>query len=147
MTTIRPVEAADIEQIVLLEPQIFESDAWSESMIRYELSADHRSYFVAVDGNSVVGYAGLLAVGAEGDVQTIALSEQYRGKGIGRELLNTLIDAARQRQVRQLFLEVRADNANAIALYQSSGFEILGERPGYYQPGNVAAIVMRRNID
>ncbi len=147
MTTIRPVEAADIEQIVLLEPQIFESDAWSEAMIRDELSADHRSYFVAVDGNSVVGYAGLLAVGAEGDVQTIALSEQYRGKGIGRELLNTLIDAARQRQARQLFLEVRADNANAIALYQSSGFEILGERPGYYQPGNVAAIVMRRNID
>ena len=147
MTTIRPVEAADIEQIVLLEPQIFESDAWSESMIRDELSANHRSYFVAVDGNSVVGYAGLLAVGAEGDVQTIALSKQYRGKGIGRELLNTLIDAARQRQARQLFLEVRADNANAIALYQSSGFEILGERPGYYQPGNVAAIVMRRNID
>lgn len=60
--------------------------------------------------------------------------------------MRTLIGEARERGARELFLDVRADNPAAQALYTSLGFEQIAERPGYYQPDNVAALVMRLHI-
>ena len=57
-----------------------------------------------------------------------------------------LIAEARDRGATELFLEVRADNPNAQALYESLGFEQLAIRPNYYQPDGVDAIVMRHTI-
>lgn len=147
MITIRQVNSGDVEQIVSLESQLFGADAWSAQLVHDELSASHRHYIVAVDEQDAVrGYAGLFAPGAEGDIQTIAVIPELRGQGVGRALMETLIEEARRRKVEQLFLEVRADNAVARALYDTLGFEIIGERPGYYQPGNVAAVVMRKRV-
>lgn len=147
MIELRPVTRDDTEQIVALETQLFGSDAWSPELVRDELFAEHRHYVVAVDNEShVVGYAGLCASGTEGDVQTIAVVPKLRGQGYGRQLLESLIAEAQRRGVLQLFLEVRADNAPAQRLYGSLGFEVLGERPGYYQPGNISAVVMRKRV-
>lgn len=147
MISLRPVIPADTEKIVHLEPLLFGNDAWSPELVRDELGAPHRHYVVLVDDESrVLGYAGLFAPGAEGDVQTIAVVPEVRGQGYGRQLLESLIEEARQRGVKQLFLEVRADNTPAQGLYAALGFEVLGERPGYYQPGNVSAVVMRKQV-
>lgn len=113
-------------------------------MMREELSADHRSYLVLADaGGEIIGYGGLLAVGRDGDVQTIALKPEARGRGHGRRIMNSLLDAGAQRGVREVFLEVRADNPVAQGMYASMGFAEIGVRPNYYQPGNVDAIVMK----
>jgi len=146
MITIRPVREEDADQIVQLETELFGSDAWSEELVRDELSARYRRYFVAVDEDEVVGYAGLYAVGTEADVQTIALVLEHRGRGLGRQLLETLCGEANRRGVRELFLEVRSDNDAARRLYERAGFVEIGERPGYYQPGNISAIVMRKSL-
>ena len=58
----------------------------------------------------------------------------------------SLIDEARQRGASEIFLEVRADNPGAQALYESLGFEGIAIRPRYYQPDDVDAIVMRLSI-
>lgn len=147
MSGVRRASIADLEVIASYETELFGHEAWSREMVREELTADHRAYFALTDDEDrVIGYAGLLAVGIEGDVQTIAVSQEHRGHGHGRTLLETLIAEARERGVTQLFLEVRADNEVAQSLYRSVGFEQIGERPGYYQPENVSAIVMRLTL-
>lgn len=145
---LRPADIADLEAIWAIESDVFGRDAWSLELMREELTADHRSYLALVDeGGAILGYGGLLAVGEEGDIQTIALVPGARGGGHGRRLMRALLDAARGRGVREVFLEVRADNPVARGLYSSLGFEELGVRPRYYQPDGVDAIVMRVRIE
>lgn len=144
MTGIRRASLADLEVIAKMESDLFGGEAWSKRMVADELTAEYRAYFALTDDhNQVIGYAGLFAPGTEGDVQTIAVHPTHQGQGYGRQLLNVLIDEARLRGVRELFLEVRADNEIAHGLYRSVGFEVIGERSNYYQPGNVSAVVMR----
>jgi ribosomal-protein-alanine acetyltransferase len=138
----------DLEAIMALERASFPTDAWSEAMMREELSSPHGWYVVVEEAGRLVGYAGLRAVrgATDADVQTIAIAEGARGRGRGRALLTTLLEEAARRRVHDLFLEVRADNPVAQALYASEGFVEVGRRPRYYQPDDVDAIVMRVDI-
>lgn len=141
---LRAASVDDLDAIWGIEAAVFGAEAWSREMMREELTADHRVYLALEGaGGEVLGYGGLLAVGTEGDIQTIALTPGARGAGRGRLLMNALLDAAAGRGVRSVFLEVRADNPVAIALYASLGFEEIGVRPRYYQPDDVDALVMR----
>jgi len=150
---LRSATTDDLDAIWEIETAVFGAEAWSRPMMREELAGDHRVYLVLVagDGNGgdgrIVGYGGLLAVGTEGDIQTIALAEDARGAGQGRRLMNALLDAAAEGGVREVFLEVRADNPVARGLYASLGFVELAVRPGYYQPDNVDAVVMRLQLE
>jgi ribosomal-protein-alanine N-acetyltransferase len=99
---------------------------------------------VAVDrGGAVVGYAGLMAVGPDSDVQTIAVDADRQGAGLGTLLLTELVGESVRRGCAELLLEVRVDNLRAQRLYERFGFEPVGIRRGYYQPANVDALVMR----
>ncbi|GAA1160158.1 ribosomal-protein-alanine N-acetyltransferase [Kitasatospora gansuensis] len=145
---LRPMRWWDIEPVMELELRLFPEDAWSRGMYWSELAdtgpGGTRHYTVAVDGDgAVVGYAGLMAVGAEGDVQTIAVAEDQQGAGLGARLLADLVAEAARRQCAELLLEVRMDNPRAQRLYERFGFEPVGIRRGYYQPANVDALVMR----
>lgn len=142
---IRPATLDDLADIMRLERASFPTDAWSEAMMREELSSPHGRYLVLEVAGRLAGYAGLRAVAGahDGDVQTIAVAEHARGRGSGRLLLRALLDIAAERGVREVFLEVREDNAVAQALYVSEGFAEVGRRPRYYQPDDVDALVMR----
>ena len=131
-----------------LENASFPTDAWSSAMMREELGSPHGHYVVLESAGSIVGYAGLRSPrGAmDADIQTIAIAEAARGRGQGRELLRTLLAEASSRGARDLFLEVRADNPVAQALYASEGFVEVGRRPRYYQPDDVDAVVMRLDV-
>ncbi|WP_235038195.1 ribosomal protein S18-alanine N-acetyltransferase [Microbacterium sp. 18062] len=145
---IRDATPADLEAIMRLERASFPTDAWSEAMMREELVSPHGRYVVLEQAGRLAGYAGVRAVAGarDGDVQTIAVAEAFRGRGSGRVLLRALIALARERGVRDLFLEVRADNPVAQALYASEGFAVAGRRPRYYQPDDVDAIVMTLDV-
>lgn len=144
MPLVRPAVPDDLDAIWSIETAVFGTEAWSREMMREEMAGEHRSYLVLErpDG-TIAGYGGVLAVGTEGDIQTIALAPEARGSGQGRALMNALLDAADQRGVREVFLEVRADNPVARGLYDSLGFAEIAIRRGYYQPDNVDAVVMR----
>ncbi|MFV0318938.1 MAG: GNAT family N-acetyltransferase, partial [Microbacterium sp.] len=66
--------------------------------------------------------------------------------GRGRALLEALLVEASRRSVRDMFLEVRADNPVAQALYASEGFAEIGRKPRYYQPDDVDAVVMKLDL-
>lgn len=144
----RTATLSDLDAIMALENASFPTDAWSAAMMREELASPHGWYVVDEEGERLVGYAGLRAVrGArDADVQTIAVAATARGRGRGRALLSELLGEAVRRDVHQMFLEVRADNPVAQALYASEGFVEVGRRPRYYQPDDVDAIVMQLDV-
>ncbi|MFJ4093629.1 ribosomal protein S18-alanine N-acetyltransferase [Kitasatospora sp. NPDC089913] len=140
-----------IAPVLALELELFPEDAWSAGMFWSELAEAHpggtRHYTVAVtpDG-AVVGYAGLMAVGGDGDVQTIAVDGRHQGTGLGAALLTDLVREAARRGCADLLLEVRVDNTRAQRLYERFGFEPVGIRRGYYQPAGIDALVMRLDL-
>ncbi|MEV7865141.1 GNAT family N-acetyltransferase [Streptomyces sp. NPDC088124] len=150
----------DIEPVLALERELFPEDAWSPGMFWSELAhargpAATRRYVVAetaavTDAGTaaagawrIVGYAGLAAAGGLGDVQTIAAARDRWGTGLGSRLLTELLQHATAFECDEVLLEVRVDNTRAQKLYERFGFEPIGFRRGYYQPGNVDALVMR----
>ena len=137
----------DLDAIMLIESSTFENDAWSREAMASELASQHTYYLVA-ERAGVEGYAGLFAPqrSLQADIQTIAVGQSARRQGLGRVLMQALITEARERGATEVFLDVRADNPGATALYESLGFEPIAVRPGYYQPDNVDAVVMRLHI-
>jgi ribosomal-protein-alanine N-acetyltransferase len=138
----------DIDPVLELEKDLFPEDAWSRGMFWSELahargSEATRRYVVAVEGGQLVGYAGLAASGDLGDVQTIAVRRDQWSTGLGSRLLTELLRAATAFECAEVMLECRVDNVRAQKLYERFGFEPIGFRRGYYQPGNVDALVMR----
>jgi ribosomal-protein-alanine N-acetyltransferase len=141
----------DIDLVLELEHELFPEDAWSSGMFWSELAYARgpratRRYVVAEDPatGGLVGYAGLAAAGDLGDVQTIAVARDQWGTGLGARLLADLLKHATAFECAEVLLEVRVDNTRAQRLYERFGFEPIGFRRGYYQPGNVDALVMRR---
>jgi ribosomal-protein-alanine N-acetyltransferase len=134
----------DVELLIPLERELFGPTAWTAEAFWSELAQPSRRYLVAQGGaGDILGYAGLMVTGAEGDVQTVAVAPSAQGGGVGARLLAALADEALDRGATSLLLEVRSDNAAAIGLYRRSGFEQIAVRRRYYQPGDVDALVMR----
>lgn len=143
--TIRRMRWWDIEAVLPTEQALFPEDPWSTRAFWSELAGvpQTRHYIVADDAGDIVGYAGLASAADEGDVQTVAVREDRQGQGLGKRLLQGLLDEARERRLRDVFLEVRADNAAAQRMYEHAGFAEVHRRRGYYQPSGTDAVVMR----
>jgi len=146
--TLRTATGDDLDDIMRLERASFPTDAWSDALMAGELASPHGRYVVDVEAGRLVGYGGVRAVqgAADADIQTIAIAADAQGHGRGRALLRELLTTARSRGAREMFLEVRADNPGATALYLSEGFVEVGRRPRYYQPDDVDAVVMQLNL-
>nr|WSY52448.1 GNAT family N-acetyltransferase [Streptomyces sp. NBC_00886] len=166
----------DIDPVLELEKDLFPEDAWSRGMFWSELAHARgaeatRRYLVAEEvtekaaeedgdgetgsGVRVIGYAGLATTGtaadsdsaAVADIQTIAVARDHWGTGLGSTLLTELLIAASEFECAEVMLECRVDNVRAQKLYERFGFAPIGFRRGYYQPGNVDALVMRLTTD
>lgn len=139
MTSIRPMEAGDVPAVALLENRVF-PDPWSENAFREELAGPGRRYLVAGEGGAVVGYGGLLVVGDDAHITTLAVEPESRGKGLGTRLMLRLAGEAREAGAAHLTLEVRVSNHPAQSLYRRFGFETVGLRRHYYR--NEDALIM-----
>ena len=115
---------------------------WSDQSFRNELGHRHACFWVALDGAEVVGYGGLWLIVDEAHVTTVTVKPDRRREGVGRRLVETLLDEARQRGAVCATLEVRAGNEAAIGLYESFGFVRSGVRKGYYPDNQEDALVM-----
>lgn len=150
MTDIKLLAASEdhLEAIMVLEHVCFGNDSWLEETMRFELLADHTRYFVLLEEDKLLGYAGLSKIpGSEqADVQTVAVSPEFRGRGFGRKLMDRLLTEAKTLKATDIFLEVRADNLPAQNLYETLGFEHIDTRKRYYQPDNVDAWIMRARL-
>ncbi len=147
---VRHARWTDLPALASLEAEVFPDDAWSERSWWAELAGrPRREYVVAVaaDGSgAVLGYGGLDHGGDVSDVMTVVVAPGARGTGTGRRLLDELEARAAARGAAHVMLEVRADNEAALGLYEAAGYRVLSRRRGYYQPGGVDALVMRKTL-
>jgi [ribosomal protein S18]-alanine N-acetyltransferase len=145
---LRVATLEDLDAIMALETSTFASDAWSTQSMVSEVASEHTYYLFAFDPanpDAMVGYGGLLAPenSDDADIQTLAVDPTARRRGLGRMIVVALLAEAAARGAGQVFLEVRADNPSARALYDSLGFEQIAVRENYYQPDGVDAQIMR----
>jgi ribosomal-protein-alanine N-acetyltransferase len=147
MLEIRPMTHADLAEVLAIEVDLFPIDAWTEELFLGELAEvlNSRDVAVAILDSEIVGYASFRYVGKQGDVNTIAVSKDQQGKGIGTVLMDWLESQATLRNVREIFLEVRSDNEAAMKMYASRGYERIDVRRNYY--GNtIDANIMRKRV-
>jgi [ribosomal protein S18]-alanine N-acetyltransferase len=134
-----------VEPAVELERVLFGEGTWTARTFWSELGQlDTRHYVVALEGDDVVGYAGLCDYPDEAWVQTMAVAPGQQRRGLGGRLLTALLEEAGRRRQRAVSLEVRAGNAVAQRLYERHGFVRTGLRRGYYVPSGEDAVLMTR---
>jgi len=139
---------ADADRCAELEAQLFDGDdPWPALAFERELASARNHYVGARSAGMLVGYAGISRLGRtppfEYEVHTIGVDPAYQGQGIGRRLLDDLLDFADGGVV---YLEVRTDNEAALGLYRSVGFEQIGLRKRYYRVSGADAYTMRRDV-
>ncbi|ORA85204.1 ribosomal protein S18-alanine N-acetyltransferase [Mycobacterium malmoense] len=144
--TLGALTQADARRCAELEALLFDGDdPWPAAAFNRELASAHNHYVGARVAGTLVGYAGISRLGRtppfEYEVHTIGVDPAYQGRGIGRRLLDELLDFADGGVV---YLEVRTDNEAAIALYRSTGFTRIGLRRRYYRASGADAYTMRR---
>ena len=139
---IRPAEISDLPRILEIERASFPEDPWTEDMFAEEL-CNSLKYFIAAEQNGqVMGFADtFLMEGICAEVFDIAVDPQARRQGIGKAMLENIIDKTAESNVDRLQLEVRAGNTPAIELYKSLGFEASGYRENYYKEGEDAILM------
>ena len=137
------MEQSHVEQIAELEQRCF-SDPWSARSIESELNNRLSLWLVALDGDTVAGYIGSQTVLGEADMMNIAVSPEYRRRGVAQSLVQALEQHLRAKGAYRLTLEVRVSNAPAIALYEKLGFQQVGKRPNYYSHPKEDAYILRK---
>jgi len=148
VSAIVAMTGAHIHQLMRYEHELFGPESWSEDAYREELADKrHRHYVVAVDENqSLLGWAGVRVLADDAEILTVGVIPDARRRGLGAQLVTTLIDEARRRGAVQVFLEVRVDNDAAKHLYEREGFSPMGLRRGYYDNGRMDALTMSRQL-
>ncbi len=136
---VRPLTEADLERVVEIEAVSF-AEPWPRHLFEGELAQPSRIYRAVERRGSICGFGGLMIVGEDAHIVTLAVVPHERRQGVGSLLMVSLIEAARERGARNLTLEVRRSNDVAQQLYRKFGFEEVGLRRDYYRTED--AVVM-----
>lgn len=128
------------EDIAVIEKHCFKTP-WTDEQIR---SSDNTVFFLAKEEEKPIGYAGMYTVLDEGYVTNIGVMPQHRRKGIGKRLLETLIEFGLEKKLAFISLEVRTSNTPAINLYKSFGFISEGLRKNFYSNPKEDGLIMTR---
>ena len=155
----RPMASDDLDRVASLELDIFANsegfdkeprdldratagldlpdECWTRAMFADDLPRNDRSWWVAYQGDTLVGFAGGWVIDGELQILDIAVDPGFRRQGIARRLMSYLIDDASALGAGSVSLEVRASNEEAQAFYLSLGLKRIGLRPNYYTPRQV----------
>lgn len=143
---IRRMMLADVDQVAAIERATF-SAPWSKASFAREMTTNKVArYLVAVMDDTVVGFAGMHVILDEGHITNIAVTSALRGQGIGRKLMDALMQYASNLGAAYLTLEVRTSNEVAIALYQAHGFVAVNRRKRYYDNGEDALLMVSQRL-
>ncbi|MDX1804895.1 MAG: ribosomal protein S18-alanine N-acetyltransferase [Alcanivorax sp.] len=132
---IRPMELEDLDEVLAIE-NAAQLTPWGSCHFRDCLKADHYQCLVAVEADRPVAFLILSHILDECHVLNIAVAPSRQRRGLARWLLSQSLQRAREGGMTVVYLEVRAGNSGAQALYQQLGFSECGRRKGYYRLGD-----------
>ena len=139
----------DLPAVLEIERRAF-AQPWSRAFFEKELSTPFAQLTVAVEQAHtrpvLVGYSCRWRVTDEVHLLNVAVHQSRRGSGVGRALVEAVIEEGRTTRARTMFLEVRAGNLVARRLYRHLGFRDLGVRRAYYGPGQDAIVMELRLV-
>ncbi len=143
---VRDLGESDLDWLAEQERLIFGPAAWSEGLIREDWRYGTNRY----RGVEVAGELAAYAIyGFEGDafhLMNLAVSPEHRREGLAKVLMDDFLAEAGTFGTPDAWLEVAVDNGAARGLYEAFGFEVVRVRRKYYQPGDIDALVMRREL-
>lgn len=138
--TVREARLDDLDAIHSIEEGSF-PDPYPKGLLKAFFFMPG-AYLVAVSGAAVVGYAvGIIRYGSTGHVVSIAVREGFRERGVGKRLLDRLMEDLAALGAERMRLEVRESNGRAIALYSAAGFEEKEKIKNYYADGESALVM------
>lgn len=151
MLVIRAMTSGDIDAVLKLAAIIPETPQWDRTAYERMFVSDHeqaasRAAWVALNGLDLLGFAVAHLVSGICEIESIAVAESARRKGIGRSLLNAVIQWSRASGAQKLELEVRVGNESAIASYEGVGLRREGLRRRYYQDPEEDAVLMGKRL-
>jgi len=141
------MRSRDLDEVVTIERASF-TLPWSRGAFLYEMEQNRVARcWVLKDADRVIAYVCLWEIGDEVHITNIAVHPGSRRRGLGRTLLTSVLDDARHRSLRVVGLEVRPSNQEALGLYDSFGFKVVGRRKGYYYDTGEDALVMELDLE
>jgi tRNA threonylcarbamoyl adenosine modification protein YeaZ/ribosomal-protein-alanine acetyltransferase len=142
---IRQMTAEDVEDAWKLEQINLGKEAWTQKQLLDAMTRDDTVYLVAEMAGRIVGLCGVRNISGEGEVTNVSVSGDVRREGCGYKMVKQLLERGRGIGIKDYTLEVRAQNAPAIRLYEKLGFKSEGVRPGFYdEPKDDAVIYWKR---
>lgn len=141
---IRKMKREDIDDIMKIESCVYGQHHWSKEGFEAEVVTDIGNYFSLFDAteNKLIGYGGFWNILDEGHVTTVAIAQEYQGKGLSEVLIQKFLEVGYQKDLKYFTLEVRVSNLSAFKLYKKYLFESCGVRPKYYQDTQEDALIM-----
>lgn len=137
-----PMSLQDIADVLMVEKVCF-TQPWSREAFEEQILSPWTCYLVAKAGGRLLGYAGMYVILEDAHVTNVAVHPDARGQGLGRRLMEALIERAVRRGALRMDLEVRESNAVAQGLYRSLCFHSVGRRPAYYDHPREDALILR----
>lgn len=142
---IRKWEFKDILKISEMEKECFPKEPWSYQMLVSSFQNESFYGVLCEDGGEIIGYGGMTVAADTADIDNVAVAEPYRRNGAGTAIIARLLEIARDRGVKKVFLEVRVSNAEAMRVYLKSGFKGVYARTRYYSDGE-DCLVMAKSL-
>lgn len=138
---IRSYIESDLEQIAAIEKECF-SQPWSTKALKEFTDSAFSKILVFEYNGKVAGYITYTHIFEEIQIANVAVSPQFRRKGVATSLIGKLIEDGAESNSEIITLEVRQSNFSAINLYSNNGFEKVGVRKNYYSYPTEDAILM-----
>ncbi|MES2547473.1 MAG: ribosomal protein S18-alanine N-acetyltransferase [Pseudomonadota bacterium] len=131
---LRPMQMTDLDAVMAIEPTIY-SHPWTRGNFSDSLNSGYSAWILEAN-QKIIGYALLMMVLDEAHLLNLSIAKDQQKQGLGRYLLEHMLQIAKNHKAANMFLEVRPSNISAIALYENMGFCEMAVRRGYYPAHN-----------
>lgn len=140
-----PLQYEDCERVAEIAKESL-PEHWSLQSIRDVLQYENNIYYVvhSIEENQIIGFAGIMIIADEAELLNIAICPAFRRHGIGKLLLEKMLQAAVDGGACRILLEVRKSNLAARALYDRYSFKEIATRKDYYSNPTEDAVIMER---
>ncbi len=142
----RPMSEMDLEKVMKIEEAVYEFP-WPIGIFRDCLGAGYCCWLIEQD-NCVSGYGVMSVLADEAHILNLCINPDLQNNGLGKEMLDYLIELAKGHQADVMFLEVRPSNGQALKIYEKSGFDEVGSRKDYYPAkfGREDAVILAKQL-